>query len=101
LISPPAVALQTDAVLINKAFTKQTGDPAHNAIVGTLSRIALAVDHVRIEDDVALANVMAIVDTAPPGHRHAVAIYPFAAAFVEVDEQGILFLRVKAVGLNE
>ena len=101
LVATPAVALHADALLIDEALVQEVKYAAHHAIVSTLAGVANAVVNVGVEDHVALADVVAVVDAAPPRQRRTVAKNAVAAPLVEIHEQGVFLRGVEVVRLHQ
>ena len=100
LVAAPAVALDADARRVDVAHADDLLHGRDDALERALARVADVVDDVRLQHDVAVADVAGDVD-ARARRRRRVPVQPVGQLLVDVDHQRVLLRRVEVLGLRE
>ena len=91
LIAAVAVALDADPLGVDKAFVHERGDARHDRFVGALADVAGVEVDVRVEDKVAVAHEVMVVDPGAVELGHAVIVKLVGGLVEELDDHRVLF----------
>ena len=95
LVTTPAVTLGTDTLFVYITSGQHFVYTWHHAIVAAFARITVTIAYIRIEDNVTVAQIHAIIDGRTVRFRHTIFVQSFRVTFVKVYDHRILLVRIE------
>ena len=89
------MSLRTYGFLVNITFAYQHGNPRHQTVIATLTRITVYITYVRIEHNIPVTVIKMIINGRPMGFRHPVIKQSFRISLIETHNHRVFLGRIK------